>query len=118
MSVFPLPKVSNTGITKVNDILMMDGRKTAPPCNPFYALVIPPKISVATIRMVIINFIKTGESGHHSGNRILLRYIVAYCEENCIPYTLQASFTEEGQRTGYHIKRIEYLKPLGLERVV
>lgn len=87
----------------MKELIAMDGRKTC-----FTPLVLGSthshKVSVSTIRMTIKRFLETGYS-QHSGGRLLLGFIIAYCEENAISYNLTACFSKEGKRVGYAIKR-------------
>lgn len=118
-SVVMTPKQKSAVATKrkpvapIMDILDMDGRNVAPYPRIFKYNDPPPK--VAMVRSVIVNFLAKGESGRHSAHGHLLRYVMAYCEANDIGYVLQR-VTIGGKPAGYHIKRLEDIKPLGLER--
>jgi hypothetical protein len=65
-------------------------------------------ITAATLRTVVQHFLKIGKS-HHSGNRMLLGALIAYCEENSISYRVTAFFSKDGVRVGYTIERVENL---------
>ena len=90
----------------VNDILKMDGRKKAPRIDAHTLLQSIHTPTVAGVKLVIAMFQKKGESSH-SGMRILMPYVIAYCEENKISYQLQAGF-KDGKCFGYFIKRMEF----------
>lgn len=92
----------------INDLLKLDGRKVAPRTpifRPFPSS--PPKVNM--VKIVIKQFLENGESGRHSENAILLRYIVAYCEQNNIGYVL-TRVVFDGRAAGYHIKRLDDVK--------
>lgn len=98
------PEIRAGSTVPINEILSMDGRKTAPRVRifrPFPSS--PPKISM--VKFTIKRFLANGESGRHSENAILLRYIVAYCEANNIGYVL-TRVVFDGRAAGYHIKRL------------
>lgn len=105
------PAIRPSTTMPINEILKLDGRKAAPGVRifrPFPSS--PPKVNM--VKLVIKEFLKKGESGRHSENAILLRYIVAYCEQNNIGYVLTRAVFD-GRAAGYHIKRIEDMAPLG-----
>ncbi len=63
-------------------------------------------VNVANLRHTVNHFLTTGSSSH-SGNRLLLAAIIAYCEENAISYEIRATFSKDGKRAGYQIRRVE-----------
>jgi hypothetical protein len=93
-------------------LLEQDGRKKADTIDPFPVLYDVIRHgsgpSVANVKRAIKAFDASGHS-NHSGSRLLLPYIIAYCEEKKIPYTLSAQFTKDGKRIGYYIKKEAYL---------
>lgn len=108
------PAVTPASTLPINDILKMDGRKTAPRVRVF-----PPILNhspkVSAVKRSIKMFLDTGESGGHSSNAILLRYIVAYCEQNTVGYVLER-WVIDGRAMGYGIKRVDCQSSPFLER--
>lgn len=94
--------------TSIADILKMHGGKRAPaPMYPWpKRFAVPSKVSVSTVRMVITAFEQSRQTGH-SAMALTLPYVIAYCEENNIPYQLSHLVSEEGRSAGYTIQRIE-----------
>jgi len=91
---------------QVNEILKMDGRKRAPYIDPFPVIRVQSQPNISSIKTTIAVFERTG-STNHSSNRLLLPYVIAYCEENNIPYQLSFAVSKEGKRAGYFIKKLE-----------
>ena len=105
----PRPKSPRPTATVV-EMLKMDGRKAAPEPRIFRKFpASAPKI--VAVKRAIYQFLSEGESGMHSSYGILLRYIVAYCEENNIGYQLTRAVLD-GRAAGYSIKRIADLSEL------
>lgn len=104
------PAILPTSTIPINDVLTMDGRRTAP-----HVRIFPPSSApkVKSVKRAVEQFLETGESGRHSSRAILLRYIVAYCEANNIGYQLTRAVFD-GRAAGYHIKRLYDVK-LGAE---
>ncbi len=96
--------VGKQTVATLMEVLTMDGRRRAVPVQVFDQLW-EHAFSIAMVRETIENFLANGYSGPHSGNRHTLPFVLAYCEENAIPYTLTAAFTREGKRAGYSLKR-------------
>lgn len=88
----------------MGDILKMDGRKRLAAPSVLGPVGVPTKFSVAFVRATINGFLTCGQTVH-SSRRGLLGFVVAYCEENAIPYSVHAAFTNEGRRGGYVVKR-------------
>lgn len=94
----------HTTFNGINDLLKGDGRKTvqAPAAlGPLRSN----KFSISSVRMTINAFMKQGGT-NHSGSRMMLGFVIDYCEANAISYELHATFTTEGKRAGYWIKRV------------
>jgi hypothetical protein len=93
---------------KIADILKMDGRKIAPTPDVIFPtrrhLLGKPKVS--SVKMTVKMF-ESNSHSVHSGFRMLLPYVIAYCEENNISYTLQAGF-KDGKCYGYFIKKTNF----------
>ena len=99
------PEITIASTIPINEILKMDGRKAAPRVCMWRPFPVSAP-NVASVKRTIKEFIKNGESGFHSQYGVLLRYIVAYCEENGIGYQLTCS-VYEGRTAGYYIMRYE-----------
>lgn len=97
-------KIKGTVIS-INSLLKVDGRKRVA-ASTVLGPIREQNFSVAMIRHVIDHFLRSDDSSH-SSNRGMLGFIIDYCEENAISYTLQAAFDSDGRRAGYYIKRVE-----------
>lgn len=96
-------KVGDTIINTISELLKADGRKQVAAPKVLNS-VSPAKFSTASIQRSIEHFERSGES-NHSANRGTLGFLIDYCEENGISYTLRAAFAGGGKRIGYFIKR-------------
>lgn len=76
-----------------------DGRKPARVPKQFWPRRAGAPPSVSVVRMTIKHFIHNGESTH-SGNGMLLPYVIEYCEREKIEYVLMAS-----PGLGYYIQK-------------
>jgi hypothetical protein len=86
------------------EILGMDGRKRAPEVSPL-APIMGRRPSVTAIKNVIRAFDRTGGS-NHSGMRLLLPYVLAYCEAKGYSYNLECYVDSGGRTRGYYLKKI------------
>lgn len=98
------PEIRTGSTVPINEILSMDGRKTAPNVRTLPLLLHPTKVKA--VKYAVEQFLNKGESGRHSAGAVVLRYIVAYCEANNVGYVL-TRVVFDGRAAGYHIKRLE-----------
>ncbi len=89
---------------KITETLLLDGRKSVTLPDGVLGPITRNTLSVASLRRAVNGFVKSGRSTH-SGNRMLLSSLIAYCEENSISYRVTAVFSKEGGRAGYYIER-------------
>ncbi len=82
----------------------MDGRGTVVSPSVLGPRASLDSISISSVRRMIQSFKESGQSVH-SANRSTLGFIIAYCKEKGIPYTLTAAFTAKGKPAGYFVKR-------------
>lgn len=91
----------------IDELLQQDGRARV--CaSPVLGPKRETSFSVAMVKHIIQQFLSSGSS-NHSGSGSCLPFIIDYCEQHRIPYTLRAHFTKAGQRCGYYIQREAYL---------
>ncbi len=95
--------MSTISVTKA---MKLDGRRSFILPTGVLGPIVGASVNVAILRHTVNHFLTTGSSSH-SGNRLLLAAIIAYCEENAISYEIRATFSKEGERAGYHVQRVE-----------
>lgn len=88
----------------ITELIAHDGRHTTEG-RPVLAPIHNSKVSISTVRKVIKEFMEKGQSCH-SANRLLLGFIIAYCEENEIGYRITAQ-AFDGKIRGYVIERFD-----------
>jgi hypothetical protein len=94
------PQQHHAGIL---EILEMDGRHRAPDIFPFASRT-SQRPSVASVKQTIQVFEDRGGT-NHSAARVLLPYVIAYCEAKGYSYNLDCLADQNGRVIGYYLQK-------------